>query len=63
MKLRNLFQAFRHPEHESRCHELTDQEREEGSRRVDDLLSKSLNSQSQKNKPEQTKELKGTNLP
>ena len=49
MKLRNLSQIFRHPEHESRCHELTDQQREEALRRVDELLSKSLNTVSQKN--------------
>jgi len=29
MKFRDLFHAFRHPERESRCHELTDGEREE----------------------------------
>ena len=38
MKLRDLFKAFRHPEHESRCHELTDPERLEAVKRVDELL-------------------------
>ena len=43
MKLRDLFKAFRHHEHESRCHELTDQERLEAVKRVDELLqSKSI---------------------
>ncbi len=43
MKLRDLFKAFRHPEHESRCHELTDQERLDAVKRVDELLqSKSI---------------------
>lgn len=43
MKLRDLFKAFRHPEHESRCHELTDQERLDAAKRVDELLlSKSI---------------------
>ena len=43
MKLRDLFKAFRHHEHESRCHELTDQERLEAIKRVDELLqSKSI---------------------
>ena len=43
MKLRDLFKAFRHHEHESRCHELTDQERLEVVKRVDELLqSKSI---------------------
>jgi hypothetical protein len=55
MKLRNLFQTFRHPEHESCCHELTDQQREEALRRVDELLSKSLNLLTQKNQSEQKK--------
>lgn len=55
MKLRNLFQTFRHPEHESSCHELTDQQREDALRRVDELLSKRLNLASQKNQPEQKK--------
>jgi hypothetical protein len=59
MKLRNLSQIFRHPEHESRCHELTDQQREEALRRVDELLSKSLNTVSQKN---QTARIKITPL-
>ena len=44
MKLRDLFKAFRHHEHESRCHELTDQERLDAVKRVDKLLqSKSIN--------------------
>ena len=43
MKLRDLFKAFRHHEHESRCHELTDQERLEAVKHVDELL---LSSQS-----------------
>ena len=38
MKLRDLFKAFRHHEHESRCHELTDQERLEAVKHVDELL-------------------------
>ena len=38
MKLRELFKAFRHHEHESRCHELTDQERLEAVKLVDELL-------------------------
>ena len=43
MKLRDLFKAFRHHEHESRCHELTDQERLDAVKRVDELLqSKSI---------------------
>ena len=43
MKLRDLFKAFRHHEHESRCHELTDQERLDAVKRVDKLLqSKSI---------------------
>lgn len=43
MKLRDLFKAFRHHEHESRCHELTDQERMNAVKRVDELLlSKSI---------------------
>ena len=43
MKLRDLFKAFRHHEHESRCHELTEQERMEAVKRVDELLqSKSI---------------------
>jgi len=42
MKLRDLFQAFRHPERESRCHELTDEEREAAAMRVEELLAKRL---------------------
>ena len=43
MKLRDLLKAFRHHEHESRCHELTYQERLEAVKRVDELLqSKSI---------------------
>ena len=43
MKLRDLFKEFRHHEHESRCHELTDQERLDAVKRVDELLqSKSI---------------------
>ena len=38
MKLRDLFKAFRHHDHESRCHELTDQERLDAVKRVDELL-------------------------
>ncbi len=38
MKLRDLFKAFRHHEHESRCHELTDQERLDAVKHVDELL-------------------------
>ena len=36
MKLRDLFKAFRQHEHESRCHELTEQERLEAVKRVDE---------------------------
>ena len=43
MKLRDLFKTFRHHEHESLCHELTDQERMDAVKRVDELLlSKSI---------------------
>ena len=42
MKFRDLFHAFRHPERESRCHELTDGEREEAARRVEELLAQRL---------------------
>lgn len=42
MKLRDLFHAFRHPERESRCHELTDEEREAAAKRVEELLAKRL---------------------
>jgi len=38
MKLRDLFKAFRHHDYESRCHELTDQERLDAVKRVDELL-------------------------
>lgn len=40
MKLLDLFKAFRHHEHESRCHELTDQERLEAVKRVVDRFFK-----------------------
>ncbi len=47
MKLRELFKAFRHHDHESRCHELTDQERLDAVKRVDELLqSKSITASS-----------------
>jgi hypothetical protein len=42
MKFRDLFHAMRHPERESRCHELTDHEREEAARRVEALLAERL---------------------
>jgi hypothetical protein len=42
MKFRDLFHVLRHPERESRCHELTDQEREEAARRVELLLAQRL---------------------
>ena len=47
MKLRDLLKAFRHHEHESRCHELTDQERLDAVKHVDELLlSKSITASS-----------------
>jgi len=50
MKLRDLFKAFRHHEHESRCHELTDQERLDAVKHVDELLqSKSITGSSGSN--------------
>jgi hypothetical protein len=50
MKLRDLFKAFRHHEHESRCHELTDQERLDAVKHVDELLlSKSITGNSGSN--------------
>ncbi|NCY19307.1 MAG: hypothetical protein EBX71_05195 [Betaproteobacteria bacterium] len=42
MKLRDLFHVFRHPERESRCYELSDEEREAAARRIDELLAKRL---------------------
>ena len=46
--MRDLFKAFRHPEYESRCHELTDQERLNAVKRVDELLlSKSITASSE----------------
>nr|NDG08079.1 hypothetical protein [Oxalobacteraceae bacterium] len=42
MNFRELFHAFRHPERESRCHELTDEERQEAVRRVEKLLAERL---------------------
>ncbi len=51
MKLRDLFKAFRHPEHESRCHELTDQERLDAVKRVDELLQSKLITASTGTKP------------
>ncbi len=40
MKFRDLFNVFRHPERESPCHELTDEEREAAVKRVDAMLTK-----------------------
>lgn len=45
MKLRDLFKAFRHHEHESRCHELTDQERLDAVKRVDELCNQNQSPQ------------------
>lgn len=42
MKLRELFHAFRHPERESRCHELNDAEREAAAARVEAMLARTL---------------------
>jgi hypothetical protein len=42
MKLRDLFHAFRHPERESRCHELHDHDREALAKRVEELLATCL---------------------
>lgn len=42
MKLRELFHAFRHPERESRCHELNDAEREAAAARVEEMLARTL---------------------
>ena len=42
MKLRDLFHAFRHPERESRCHELHDHDREALAKRVEELLATRL---------------------
>ena len=42
MKLRDLFHAFRHPERESRCHELNDEEREAAALRVEEMLARRL---------------------
>jgi len=43
MKIRDLFHAFRHPERESRCHELHDHDREALAKRVEQLLETRLN--------------------
>ncbi len=51
MKLRDLFKAFRHHEHESRCHELTDQERLDAVKRVDELLLSKPITESSGSKP------------
>ena len=51
MKLRDLFKAFRHHEHESRCHELTEQERLEAVKRVDELLQSKSITASTESKP------------
>lgn len=51
MKLRDPFKVFRHPEHESRCHELTDQERLTAVKRVDELLQSKLITASTGTKP------------
>ena len=42
MKIRDLFHAFRHPERESRCHELHDHDREALAKRVEALLASRL---------------------
>lgn len=42
MKLRDLFHAFRHPERESRCHEIDDSDREAMAQRVEALLATRL---------------------
>ena len=42
MKIRDLFHAFRHPERESRCHELHDHDREALAKRVEQLLETRL---------------------
>jgi hypothetical protein len=42
MKIRELFHAFRHPERESRCHELNDAEREAAAARVEEILARTL---------------------
>ena len=42
MKIRDLFHAFRHPERESRCHELHDHDREALAKRVEELLATRL---------------------
>ena len=42
MKLRDLFHAFRHPERESRCHEIDDGDREAMAQRVEALLATRL---------------------
>ncbi len=51
MKLRDLLKAFRHHEHESRCHELTDPERLEAVKRVDELLLTKSITESSGSKP------------
>lgn len=42
MKLRDLFHAFRHPEREAPCHELSDAEREAAASRVEEMLAHKL---------------------
>jgi hypothetical protein len=42
MKRRDLFHAFRHPERESRCHEIDDGDREAMAQRVEALLATRL---------------------
>jgi len=42
MKIRDLFHAFRHPERESRCHELHDHDREALAKHVEELLATRL---------------------
>ena len=42
MKIRDLSHAFRHPERESRCHELHDHDREALAERVEQLLATRL---------------------
>ena len=51
MKMRDILKAFRHHEHESRCHELTDQERLEAVKRVDELLQSKTITASTGSKP------------
>mgnify|MGYP006193665037 CR=1 FL=1 len=61
MKLRELFKAFRHHEHESRCHELTDQERLDAVKRVDELMQSKSITASTGTKPEDNNLVSETN--